>query len=396
MDTIIIRNTVDKTQIILEESQQGESWNNKSNRIKDWIVGEKLNTNSAQAEIYYVKNSHTGKKAILKIYRRTNKVNLSIYEKVKKINNSHVVKIYDYGIKDNHPFVIEELLDGDSLENTLIPLSEKNLWKLVYNINSGLRAIHNCGIIHRDMKPSNIIFCNGRYVITDFGISIFKKEKSADYSHTVGYNAPELFLNEYSSYYDYYALGLIIYYAITGNKAFENRGKEFIYRDQLENFTVKNLLSTKEVIALTDRVKKLLIGLITNDVEYRWGFFEVLKWLYFLPINNKQKFYCTLDFDYRIHTKEEFFEVLNNFPEVVVKALKEEEISLYEFLNSVSAKKTKRLYKKIQNLKNRSQKQYVNWIYDQYFDIKLIKLTKKIFDFTTSPPHKNKKNRVIM
>ncbi len=379
MNTLVINNKIDRTLILPKVVQQAEQNNDKSNQINDWIIGEKVNTNSSEAELYYTTNSKNGSKGILKIYRSNHGVNLSVFKKIKSIKNPYVVKIYDYGIKDNKQFVIEELLEGDSLDKTTVSLSKKHLWKLIHDINSGLGAIHNCGIIHRDVKPSNIICCNGRYVITDFGISIFEKDKTADYSHTAGFNAPELFLNNYTAPYDYYGFGFILYYAATGINPFENRGKEFIYRDEIENFTVKDFLSRKEVLALPEYFQKLLQGLIAKDVECRWGFFDVVKWLFFIPVNKKQKPCCKLDFDYQIHTKKELVEALYNSPEVFIKPLKEEDIGLYEFLKSVNQLKARRIYRQIHSLKNNSQKQYTNWIYDSYFDIKLIKLVRKIF-----------------
>lgn len=379
MNTLVINNKIDRTLILPKVVQQAEQNNDKSNQINDWIIGEKVNTNSSEAELYYTTSSKNGSKGILKIYRSNHGVNLSVFKKIKSIKNPHVVKIYDYGIKDNKQFVIEELLEGDSLDKTTVSLSKKHLWKLIHDINSGLGAIHNCGIIHRDVKPSNIICCNGRYVITDFGISIFAKDKTADYSHTAGFNAPELFLNNYTAPYDYYGFGFILYYAATGINPFENRGKEFIYRDEIENFTVKDFLSRKEVLALPEYFQKLLQGLIAKDVECRWGFFDVVKWLFFIPVNKKQKPCCKLDFDYQIHTKKELVEALYNSPEVFIKPLKEEDIGLYEFLKSVNQLKARRIYRQIHSLKNNSQKQYTNWIYDSYFDIKLIKLVRKIF-----------------
>ena len=104
MDTLVINDTVDKTLILPEVSQQTEPYQDKNNRINDWIIGEKLNTNSSEVELYYVTNIQTGNKALLKIYRSNHTVNLSVFEKIKSVINPHVVKIYDYGIKDNKLF----------------------------------------------------------------------------------------------------------------------------------------------------------------------------------------------------------------------------------------------------------------------------------------------------
>lgn len=383
MNTLVINKSLDETLLLPKASTLTNIPPDTSNRINDWIIGEKLNTNSSEAELYYTTNGKIGTKAILKIYCRNHSINLAIFERLKAIKNPYVVKIYDYGIKDNKQFVIEELLEGDSLDKATAPLSK--LWKLIHDINSGLKAIHNSGIIHRDIKPNNIICCDGKYVITDFGISIFSDDKSADYSHTTGYNAPEIFIRKYTSPYDYYGFGFIVYTAATGINPFVNRGKEFIYRDSVENFTVKDFLSRNEVLELPQRLQELLKGLITKELDYRWNYWDVLKWLFFIPVNKQEVTYCKLDFDYEINSKKELIDALGSSPEVFLKPLKEEDISFYEFLKSIAPFKAKMIRRKMRVLIKKSQKRYINSMYDPYLDIKLLELLKSIFNFSSTP-----------
>lgn len=376
MDTLVINNTVDKTMILPKVSQPINQNHHKNNRINDWVIGEKLNTNSSEAELYYVTNSQTGKKAILKVYRHT--VNLAIFEKIKIIRNSHVVKIYDYGFKDGKQFVIEELLDGKSLDKVTESLSKTQLWKLVHDINSGLKVLHNYDIIHKDIKPSNIIWCKGRFVITDFGISIFAKDKVKNYSHTAGYNAPELLYDKNTCLSDYYSFGVVVFYAATVIDTFKNRCREFVYRESIENFTKKVLLSNEKFLASPEHIKRLINGLVENELEYRWGFWDVAKWLFFIPVK-KEKHCCKVDFDYQIRTKQDFCNALHNSPEVLLKPLREEEISLYQFLKNENIIKAIIVYRQIHSQKKESQKKYIKWIYDPYFDIKLVNIVKKYF-----------------
>lgn len=378
MDTILINNE-DKTEIISETKKAVKKKTEANNCINGWIIGEKFKENSSEADLYYVTDGD-GKKGLLKLFKTEHNINLDVYEKLKAVKNRNVVKILDYGMKDNRQYVIEELIEGKALDKTNLPLGKKEFWKLVYEINHGLSKIHKCGIVHRDIKPANIIYSKtGHFIITDFGISSFVSSKAEDYSHTAGYSAPELFVNDFTSAYDYYGFGFVLYYAATGINPFSGRGKNYIYRDEIENFTIKDVAVRKEVLSLPERIQKLLLNLIQNDCELRWSYKDVIKWLLRIPFKSKCRNYCTLDFNYSVHSKKEFIDALYNSPEVLIKSLGEEQIGLYSFLYSISWYKAKKVWKEIHNLKINSQKKYSSWIYNPYFETKLIFIVRKYF-----------------
>lgn len=223
METILI-NKEDKTEIISEIKKPVENKAEQNYCINGWIIGEQFKEKSSESDLYYVTNGD-GKKGLLKLFKPEHNINLDVYEKLKAVKSRNVVKILECGMKDNQQYVIEELIEGKALNKTNLPLEKKEFLKLVYEINHGLRGIHKCGIVHRDIKPSNIILSKaGYFVITDFGISSFVSSKTEDYSHTAGYSAPELFVNDFTSAYDYYGFGFVLYYAVTGINPFSDRG----------------------------------------------------------------------------------------------------------------------------------------------------------------------------
>ena len=95
------------------------------------------------------------------------------------IKHPNVVNIFDVGVHDDTPFLVMELLAGTDLESLLAgkgPLDEGFVVDIMIPIVAGLAAVHDAGVVHRDLKPGNIFLSSGRYEevepkLLDFGIS---------------------------------------------------------------------------------------------------------------------------------------------------------------------------------------------------------------------------------
>ncbi|MBQ6758530.1 MAG: serine/threonine protein kinase, partial [Selenomonadaceae bacterium] len=145
---------------------------------------------------------------------------LPIYKTLKELNNPHVPQIYRLIERDGKLIVVEEHIDGQTLEEFLIyrQLDETLAEKILLQLCDSLSILHERNIIHRDLKPSNIMLTVENAVkLIDFGIArFFKPESTADTElmGTRGYAPLEQFglfdFGQTDRRSDIYALGLTI------------------------------------------------------------------------------------------------------------------------------------------------------------------------------------------
>lgn len=144
------------------------------------------------------------------------------------VAHPNVCRVFDIGETDGQHFISMEYIDGDDLSSLLrrigrVP-SERAVG-IARQLCTGLHAIHEAGILHRDFKPTNIIIdSKGKARITDFGIAGFAAEISNDELRvgTPAYMSPEQISGkEISVRSDIYALGLVLYEIFTGKQAFQ-------------------------------------------------------------------------------------------------------------------------------------------------------------------------------
>ncbi|MCL4479131.1 MAG: serine/threonine protein kinase [Deltaproteobacteria bacterium] len=144
-----------------------------------------------------------------------------------RLNHPNIVTIYDYG-EDVIPFVVMEYVEGESLEIIRKKKLRFNINEIHPIIDGVARAIdyaHSKDIIHRDIKPDNIILTKDMCPkVTDFGIAMMLDTSPTDDSAIIGspsYMSPEQILGgTVDGTTDVFALGIVIYYLITGEKPF--------------------------------------------------------------------------------------------------------------------------------------------------------------------------------
>ena len=151
----------------------------------------------------------------------------------REVEHKHLVGVEDAGEAGGVPYIAMRLASGGSLEDRLRsagPLPFDELPRLVAGVASGLDALHVKGIVHRDVKPSNVLLDeDGSAALTDFGIA-----KGADYTvltrvdevlGTLDYMAPELIRGETQGPpSDIYALGCLVFECLAGRPPFSGKG----------------------------------------------------------------------------------------------------------------------------------------------------------------------------
>ena len=149
----------------------------------------------------------------------------------KAIDHEHVVRVFDSGEIDGQLFMSMELVEGESLRSLLDArkrLEPAEAVSILTDVARGLEAAHAAGLIHRDVKPSNIVIeeSTGRALVTDFGVVKASDATSATRTGmmvgTIRYIAPEqLKSGPIDARADIYALGAVFYEMLTGNAPFD-------------------------------------------------------------------------------------------------------------------------------------------------------------------------------
>jgi serine/threonine-protein kinase len=145
-----------------------------------------------------------------------------------KLSHPNVVNVYDVGEDRGLYFIVMELVEGITLKNYIAKkgkLSVKEATSIAIQVSLGLEAAHNVGIIHRDVKPQNImISTDGKVKLSDFGIAkaINSNTITANVMGSVHYSSPEQVRGGFSdARSDIYSLGITMYEMVTGRVPFD-------------------------------------------------------------------------------------------------------------------------------------------------------------------------------
>src|SRR6266487_623301 len=150
-----------------------------------------------------------------------------------RLNHPAVVTVYDVVEDGGRPWIVMQLVDAQSLDQALAssgPLSPRRAAEMARQLLSALSVAHAAGVMHRDVKPSNVLIGrDDRAVLTDFGIATFADDPKLTQTGMVmgspGFTAPERIRGEDASpASDLWSLGATIYAAVEGHGPFEQRG----------------------------------------------------------------------------------------------------------------------------------------------------------------------------
>jgi Tol biopolymer transport system component len=155
------------------------------------------------------------------------------------LNHPNILAVHQFGNHNGAPYLVSELLEGDTLRQLLQrgSLPVRRVIDFGIQIAHGLAAAHEKGIVHRDLKPENLFVTkDGRVKILDFGLAKLKQQADTDNSGptqthvtepgmvlgTVGYMSPEQVRGKAADHRaDIFAFGAILYEMLVGKRAFE-------------------------------------------------------------------------------------------------------------------------------------------------------------------------------
>jgi len=206
---------------------------------------ERLIAKGGMGEVYRARDTRLDRKVALKVLSpgsTTDSERLARFAREARtgalLNHPNIVSVYDVGSHDGMPFVVSELLHGETLRERMNhgALAARVAVKYALQIARGVVAAHQQGVVHRDLKPENLFITEeGRVKILDFGLAKYRTE-ALEALHqdpsvstqpgvlmgTVGYMSPEqvrgLSIDHRS---DIFSFGIILYEMISGAAPFK-------------------------------------------------------------------------------------------------------------------------------------------------------------------------------
>ncbi|WP_426509588.1 protein kinase domain-containing protein [Dactylosporangium sp. McL0621] len=189
------------------------------------------------AEVWLAVDGRLGRGVAVKMLHHDGGADPSLPERFEReahtaarLSHPNIVAVYDVGVDDRTPYLVMELVQGHSLADELAagPLDPQRAVRIAEQVCDALAAAHDAGVVHRDVKPANILIGDeGRVKVCDFGIARITDRAQTSLTApatvlgTSSYMAPEQVLGEpVDARTDLYALGCVLYAMLTGRPPF--------------------------------------------------------------------------------------------------------------------------------------------------------------------------------
>jgi predicted ATPase/GAF domain-containing protein len=287
--------------------------------INNYEILKRLNSNP-EIEIYRAFDSKLNKNIILKNISNTNEFNSTVvnlkneYEIMKYLSDSNLMlNVYSFERHDDGYFLAMEDTEGTSLKEIIKndKITLDHFFTIALGLSDLLLFIHKKKVIHKDIKPDNIILNNNysNIRIIDFGISTRLSKEETKWSApnvlegSIHYISPEQTgrMNRSVDYRsDFYSLGITFYELLTGNLPFMSTDLLELVHSHLAKTPVSAKELNKEIpLAISKIIEKLMSKTAENRYQTAFGLkydLEKCKEIY-LDFKNQNKAYSEIDFE---------------------------------------------------------------------------------------------------
>ncbi|MGI6069903.1 MAG: Stk1 family PASTA domain-containing Ser/Thr kinase [Blautia sp.] len=187
------------------------------------------------ADVYKAKDHKLNRFVAVKVLKQEFREDVTFIRKFRTeaqsaagLTHPNIVNVFDVGEDEGVNYIVMELIEGITLKEYISKkgcLSVKEATSIAIQVSMGLEAAHSHGIVHRDVKPQNIIIStDGKVKVTDFGIARAASSNtiSSNAMGSVHYSSPEQVRGGYSDEKsDIYSLGITLYEMVTGRVPFD-------------------------------------------------------------------------------------------------------------------------------------------------------------------------------
>jgi len=200
---------------------------------------------------------------------------------LRKVSHPNILGIYELLHDNRYYFIVCEYLKHGELYDFIVsngPISENQVQHIIRQLFLAINYLHSQGIVHRDIKPQNILVYNQSKLeikLTDFGFAAMANEKTLN--EVLGsplYMSPEILKNEeYDNKVDIWSSGVVCYIMVVGKVPFYSADKETLYE---EIKTKEPEFNSKEFQALSEHCTDFLRKVLTKDPTKRMSAKEAL------------------------------------------------------------------------------------------------------------------------
>ena len=237
------------------------------------IIGE-----SSSGIVYLARDASVGREVALKVfsgeyddlaYKRFTKE----IEAAGKLNHPAIVPVFDAGEYEKKPYYVMPYMSGGSLKTRLEkggPLSPQEASEFLSRLASALDTIHKAGLVHRNIKPSNILLGdNGEPYLGDFAFIHTTRTVTQAFVGTPAYMSPEQIMGqELDNRTDIYLLGLVLFEVLTGKRPFPGITIQDIIRERIQDGQPPSLHTLNPNLAAD--YDKITIRALAKNPEERY------------------------------------------------------------------------------------------------------------------------------
>ena len=261
-----------------------------------YLINRKINRNSGEADIFEVKDLQENNTVkALKLFRRKDAIKSDVLSRLMNIDSPYVAAFSDKGEINGFTYLVMPYYGKGSLASYIergITFSPDEIRTLILpSVLGGLKAVHDAGIIHKDLKPANMMIADdeSHIVLIDFGISSVADGGTMVVTQTGRspfYSAPETATGLFWTGSDYYSLGISLYELNTGSTPYGNAEIEDVTR-----YALAQQIPYAE--GFDPALKDLIDALTYRDISFRndesnpnrrWGHDEISRWLRGEPV----------------------------------------------------------------------------------------------------------------